>query len=82
MNPSLEQNKNKPFLNQNNQKSNLALNTINCLIINHLKSSEYDYALSVFMPECGIGLNEVELKFFCTKILFPIYLILFGATIT
>lgn len=56
MNSNFEQNKNKAFLNQ---KSNLALNTINCLIINHLKSTEYDYTLSVFMPECGIGLNEV-----------------------
>lgn len=40
-------------------KSNLALNTINCLIIDHLKTNEFDYTLSVFMPECGININEV-----------------------
>jgi len=45
----------------NLSKSNLALNTVNCLILNHLKSNEYDYTLSVFMPECGIGINEVRI---------------------
>jgi hypothetical protein len=45
----------------NLSKSNLALNTVNCLILNHLKSNEYDYSLSVFMPECGIGINEVKI---------------------
>jgi hypothetical protein len=40
-------------------KSNLALNTINSLIIDHLKTNEYDYSLSVFMPESGLNLNEV-----------------------
>jgi hypothetical protein len=40
-------------------RSNLALNTVNSLIINHLKASGYEYSLSVFMPECGLNLNEV-----------------------
>jgi hypothetical protein len=44
------------------QKSNLALTTINCLLIDHLKSNEYDYSLSVFMPESGIKLNDVTKK--------------------
>lgn len=61
LNPNIEQMKNKNAIVSVNQKtrSNLALNTINCLLINHLKSNEYDYTLSVFMPECGINLNEV-----------------------
>lgn len=61
LNPNIEQIKNKNAIVSINQKtrSNLALNTINCLFINHLKSNEYDYTLSVFMPECGINLNEV-----------------------
>lgn len=41
-------------------KSNLALNTINSLIIDHLKNNEFDYTLSVFMPECGLHLNDVN----------------------
>lgn len=40
------------------QRSNLALNTINSLILNHLKTHEYEYTLSVFMPECGIQIND------------------------
>lgn len=43
-------------------KSNLALNTINSLIIDHLKNNEFDYTLSVFMPECGLHLNDVILN--------------------
>jgi hypothetical protein len=44
---------------ENKQKrSNLALNTINSLILNHLRTHEYDYTLSVFMPECGMQLND------------------------
>lgn len=41
-------------------KSNLALNTINSLVIDHLKNNEFDYTLSVFMPECGLNLNDVN----------------------
>ena len=44
-------------------RSNLALNTVNSLIINHLKASNYEYSLSVFMPECGLNLNEVRFKY-------------------
>ena len=57
MNSNIEQTNNKNGLVTVNQKprSNLALNTINCLLIDHLKSNEYDYTLSVFMPECGIN---------------------------
>lgn len=61
MNSNIEQTNNKNGLVTVNQKprSNLALNTINCLLIDHLRSNEYDYTLSVFMPESGINLNEV-----------------------
>ena len=61
LNSNIEQTSNKHSSVTISQKSrsNLALNTINCLLINHLKSNEYDYTLSVFMPECGINLNEV-----------------------
>lgn len=61
LNANIEQTKNKTADVPTHQKarSNLALNTVNCLLINHLKSYEYDYSLSVFMPECGINLNEV-----------------------
>ena len=61
LNPNSElmvRNKTTDMTINQNLKSNLALNTINSLVINHLKASEYDYTLSVFMPECGIGLND------------------------
>ena len=61
LNPNSElvvRNKTNDMTINQNLKSNLALNTINSLIINHFKTSEYDYTLSVFMPECGIGLND------------------------
>lgn len=63
MNTNIEQRSHKNGSVTVNQKtrSNLALNTINCLLIDHLKSNEYDYTLSVFMPECGINLNEVRI---------------------
>lgn len=61
LNPNLEQIKSKAaeISETHKTKSNLALNTINCLIMDHLKTNEYDYSLSVFMPECGINLSEV-----------------------
>ena len=40
-------------------RSNLALTTINCLLVDHLRANEYDYTLSVFMAECGMGAAEV-----------------------
>ena len=40
------------------KSSSLALNALNSLIIDHLCSNQYDYTLSVFMPECGLQLNE------------------------
>jgi hypothetical protein len=46
-------------LTKTQSKSNLALNTLNCLFLNHLRANSYDYTLSVFMPECGISLNEI-----------------------
>jgi len=57
----------------NLSKSNLALNTVNCLILNHLKSNEYDYSLSVFMPECGIGINEVKIVFYLSYLFLKNY---------
>lgn len=60
LNTNIERVKSKASeVSKSRAKSNLALNTINSLIIDHLKTNEYDYTLSVFMPECGINLNEV-----------------------
>lgn len=61
LNPNIDQIKSRATeLSQiHKTKSNLALSTVNCLLINHLKANEYDYTLSVFMPECGINLNDV-----------------------
>jgi len=44
---------------QNINRSSLALTTINCLIADHLRTNEYDYTLSVFLPECGMSPNDV-----------------------
>jgi hypothetical protein len=62
LNPSIEEIKSKAGETslKRTSKSNLAINTINCLIIDHLKNNEFDYTLSVFMPECGININEVS----------------------
>ncbi|CAF0846549.1 unnamed protein product [Brachionus calyciflorus] len=61
LNPNIDQIRTKAAEHSaiHKSRSNLALSTINCLLINHLKSHEYDYTLSVFMPECGINLNDV-----------------------
>lgn len=61
LNPNIDQIKTRAIEQSqlHKSRSNLALSTINCLLINHLKSHEYDYTLSVFMPECGINLNDV-----------------------
>ncbi|RNA34647.1 Oral-facial-digital syndrome 1 [Brachionus plicatilis] len=61
LNPNIDQIKSRATQESqiHKSRSNLALSTINCLLINHLKAQEYDYTLSVFMPECGINLNDV-----------------------
>ena len=63
LNPNNDLIQKKSQISLNLSKSNLALNTVNCLILNHFKTNEYDYTLSVFMPECGMGINEVLIFF-------------------
>jgi len=38
--------------------SKVLLKTINSLIIGYLKASNYEFTLSVFLPECGMSKND------------------------
>lgn len=38
--------------------SKVLIKTINSLIIGYLKASNYEFTLSVFLPECGMSKND------------------------
>ncbi|OUM59032.1 hypothetical protein PIROE2DRAFT_15546 [Piromyces sp. E2] len=43
---------------KNFMTSKVLIKTINSLIIGYLKASNYEFTLSVFLPECGMSKND------------------------
>jgi len=48
---------------KNFMTSKVLIKTINSLIIGYLKASNYEFTLSVFLPECGMNKNDEVLIF-------------------